>query len=94
MSYLMSSDLIILALVLYFIYNDLQIILVLVLLFVVGIGMGLHAGAIDNLALSSIDSNKAGLAAGVLNSCRLGSEAVGVALYGALMLILPYPQQR
>ncbi|WP_158654910.1 MFS transporter [Helicobacter mesocricetorum] len=87
MSFLMSVGLILLALVLYFVHNDLQIILTLLLLFIVGIGMGLHAGAIDNLALSSIDSNRAGLAAGVLNSCRLGSEAVGVALYGALMLI-------
>ncbi|TQR23065.1 hypothetical protein [Campylobacter sp. MIT 97-5078] len=49
--------------------------------------MGLHAGGIDNLALSSVDPNKAGLAAGVLNSCRLGSEAIGVALYGALTLV-------
>lgn len=48
--------------------------------------MGLHAGAIDKLALSSVDLHKAGFAAGVLNSLRLGSEALGVAFYGALML--------
>lgn len=87
MSFLMSIGLILLAFVLYFVAKEVQIILALVLLFAIGVGMGLHAGAIDNLALSSIDSSKAGLGAGVLNSCRLGSEAIGVALYGALMLV-------
>ncbi len=61
--------------------------LIALVLFIVGVGMGLHAGAIDNLALSSVESSKSGFAAGVLNCFRLGSEAVGVALYGALMAL-------
>ena len=49
----------------------------------------------DGLALGSVESAKSGLGAGVLNSLRLGSEAVGVSLYGALMVVfitakLPY----
>ncbi|MGX2985557.1 MFS transporter [Helicobacter sp. 23-1048] len=61
--------------------------LIALVLFIVGVGMGLHAGAIDNLALSSVESSKSGFAAGVLNCFRLGSEAVGVALYGALIAL-------
>ena len=61
--------------------------LIALVLFIMGVGMGLHAGAIDNLALSSVESSKSGFAAGVLNCFRLGSEAVGVALYGALMAL-------
>lgn len=61
--------------------------LIAFVLFVVGVGMGLHAGAIDNLALSSVEASKSGFAAGVLNCFRLGSEAVGVAIYGALMAL-------
>ncbi|MGX2972856.1 MFS transporter [Helicobacter sp. T3_23-1059] len=61
--------------------------LIALVLFIVGVGMGLHAGAIDNLALSSVEEGKSGFAAGVLNCFRLGSEAVGVALYGALMAL-------
>ncbi|TKX30712.1 MFS transporter [Campylobacter estrildidarum] len=85
MSLLMSAGLIILAVILYLFPVQWQILPVILLLFIIGVGMGLHAGGIDNLALSSVDPSKAGLAAGVLNSCRLGSEAVGVALYGALL---------
>ncbi|TLD80307.1 MFS transporter [Helicobacter sp. MIT 11-5569] len=87
MSLLMSVGLIALAFVIYFIPSQWQILLILLLLFIIGVGMGLHAGGIDNLALSSVDSNKAGLAAGALNSCRLGSEAIGVALQGAFVLL-------
>lgn len=87
MSLLMSAGLITLAMILYFFPTQWQILPVILLLFIVGVGMGLHAGGIDNLALSSVDSSKAGLAAGVLNSCRLGSEAVGVALQGAFVLL-------
>ncbi|SQH70875.1 Uncharacterised protein [Helicobacter mustelae] len=70
----MSVGLIALALVLYFLPIQWQILPVILLLFIIGVGMGLHAGGIDNLALSSVDASKAGLGAGVLNSLRLGSE--------------------
>lgn len=87
MSLMMSLGLFLLLIVLYFLSGAMQIPLILLALFIIGCGMGLHAGAIDRLALSSVDSKKSGFAAGVLNSFRLGSEAVGVALYGALMPI-------
>ncbi|MBD5164907.1 MFS transporter [Helicobacter sp.] len=85
MSLMMSMGLFLLLVVLYFLSDTMQIPLIPLALFIIGCGMGLHAGAIDRLALSSVDSKKSGFAAGVLNSFRLGSEAVGVALYGALM---------
>ncbi len=48
--------------------------------------MGLHAG-IDNLALGSLKGEGIGLGAGLLNTLRLGSESIGVALYASLMLV-------
>lgn len=87
MSLMMSLGLLVLAFVLVSDLGNLKMSMLIVLLFIIGVGMGLHAGGIDNLALSSVDSTKSGLAAGVLNSFRLGSEAIGVALYGALMLV-------
>ena len=49
--------------------------------------MGLHAGGIDNLALSSLKGENVGLGAGLLNTLRLGSESIGVALYASLMVV-------
>ena len=49
--------------------------------------MGLHAGGIDNLALSSLKGQNTGLGAGLLNTLRLGSESIGVALYASLMVV-------
>ena len=56
-------------------------------LFIIGSGMGLHAGGIDNLALSSLKGENVGLGAGLLNTLRLGSESIGVALYASLMVV-------
>ena len=56
-------------------------------LFIIGCGMGLHAGGIDNLALSSLKGENVGLGAGLLNTLRLGSESIGVALYASLMVV-------
>ncbi|GAA1102073.1 MFS transporter [Nocardiopsis composta] len=55
---------------------------------ITGAGMGLSAGLIDRLALESADPAKAGMAAGFLNTLRLGSEAIAVAVYGALLATL------
>ncbi|WP_051939719.1 MFS transporter [Phaeacidiphilus oryzae] len=55
---------------------------------VTGAGMGLSAGLVDAQALGRIDSAKAGMAAGFLNTLRLGSEAVAVAVYGSLLATL------
>ncbi|GAA2493741.1 MFS transporter [Streptomyces thermolineatus] len=52
---------------------------------VTGAGMGLSAGLVDGQALELVDDARAGMAAGFLNTLRLGSEAVAVAVYGALL---------
>ncbi|PVZ88915.1 MFS transporter [Serratia sp. S1B] len=54
-------------------------------LLLIGIGMGLSAGLVDGVALSSVDPSQAGMAAGLLNTLRLGSEALAVALYASLL---------
>lgn len=54
-------------------------------LFVIGTGMGLSAGLVDGQALECVEDNQAGMAAGLLNTFRLGSEAFAVALYGMIL---------
>ncbi|MGW1597967.1 MFS transporter [Streptomyces sp. NPDC002343] len=51
---------------------------------VVGIGFGLQAGLVDGEALARLPENEAGMAAGWINTVRLGSEAIGVSLFGSL----------
>ncbi|NIF27633.1 MFS transporter [Pantoea sp. Tr-811] len=57
-------------------------------LLLVGAGMGLSAGLVDGLALKTVPAQKAGMAAGLLNTFRLGSEAIAVAVYGSLLATL------
>ena len=57
-------------------------------LLLVGAGMGLSAGLVDGLALKTVPEQKAGMAAGLLNTFRLGSEAIAVAVYGSLLATL------
>lgn len=57
-------------------------------LLLAGTGMGLSAGLVDGLALKTVPEAKAGMAAGMLNTFRLGSEAIAVALYGSLLATL------
>ncbi|XTZ37864.1 MFS transporter [Salmonella enterica] len=58
---------------------------ILVSLLLVGSGMGLSAGLVDGIALSVVEPQEVGRAAGILNTFRLGSEAIAVAVYGSLM---------
>lgn len=67
--------------------ESMQLVCMILSLFIIGCGMGLHAGGIDNLALSSIKGENVGLGAGLLNTLRLGSESIGVALYASLMVV-------
>ena len=53
-------------------------------LILIGIGMGLSAGLVDGQALSCVAESEVGMAAGLLNTFRLGSEAIAVAMYGSL----------
>ncbi|NJA56962.1 MFS transporter [Streptomyces sp. NEAU-H3] len=55
---------------------------------VTGAGMGLSAGLVDGQALAMIEPAKAGMAAGFLNTLRLGSEAIAVAVFGSVLASL------
>jgi MFS family permease len=57
-------------------------------LLVIGAGMGISTGLVDGQALDAVPAEKAGMAAGVVNTVRLGSEAIAVAVYGALLVAL------
>ncbi|WP_239373103.1 MFS transporter [Snodgrassella gandavensis] len=64
---------------------DGQLYLIGFALFMIGAGMGLTAGLVDGLALSCVEPHHTGMAAGLLNTLRLGSEAIAVVLYGSLL---------
>ncbi|WP_405789762.1 MFS transporter [Streptomyces sp. NBC_00029] len=64
---------------------DVKILAVALPMLVTGAGMGLSAGLVDGQALELIDPAKAGMAAGFLNTLRLGSEAIAVAVYGSAL---------
>ncbi|MEU6091819.1 MFS transporter [Streptomyces sp. NPDC047085] len=64
---------------------DVAVVAVAVPMLVTGAGMGLSAGLVDGQALELVDPAKAGMAAGFLNTLRLGSEAVAVAVYGSAL---------
>jgi MFS family permease len=51
----------------------------------VGFGFGLPLGLVDGEALASVPAHSSGTAAGVLNFMRIGSEAVFVGLYSAVL---------
>ncbi|NYI06928.1 MFS transporter [Allostreptomyces psammosilenae] len=57
-------------------------------LLLVGVGFGLAAGLVDAQALEMVPTHQAGMAAGFLNTLRLGSEAVAVAVYASLLATL------
>ncbi len=67
---------------------DLTIAMAAVPMLVTGAGMGLSAGLVDGQALDVVDPAKAGMAAGFLNTLRLGSEAIAVAVYGSVIATL------
>ncbi|MFI6152919.1 MFS transporter [Kitasatospora sp. NPDC051170] len=52
---------------------------------VTGAGYALAAGLVDGQTLELVAPERAGMAAGFLNTMRLGSEAIAVAVYGALL---------
>ncbi len=54
-------------------------------LLLAGCGMGLSAGLVDGQALALVPEEQAGMAAGVVNTLRLGSEAIAVAVYAAIL---------
>ena len=54
----------------------------------IGLGFGLPLGVVDGEALARVPSHSSGSAAGLLNFARIGSEALAVACYSALLTIL------
>ncbi|WKD33698.1 MFS transporter [Streptomyces xanthophaeus] len=64
---------------------DATILVVALPMLVTGAGMGLSAGLVDGQALELVDPARAGMAAGFLNTLRLGSEAIAVAVYGSVL---------
>jgi EmrB/QacA subfamily drug resistance transporter len=53
-------------------------------LLLAGVGVGIANAAIAATALAVVPPNRAGLAAGLSNTCRLGGIAVGIAALGAV----------
>jgi hypothetical protein len=50
-----------------------------------GLGWGLSIGLVDGEALAAVPAHLAGTAAGLLNLFRVGSEAIAVAAYSAVL---------
>ncbi|MFJ6465817.1 MFS transporter [Streptomyces sp. NPDC091387] len=67
---------------------DVNIALVALPMLITGAGYALAAGLVDGEALSLVAPERAGMAAGFLNTLRLGSEAIAVAVYGSLLATL------
>ncbi|MEV4258198.1 MFS transporter, partial [Spirillospora sp. NPDC049652] len=57
-------------------------------LLLAGLGAGVSFGVNDGLAMSLVAPDRAGMAAGFLNTMRLGSEAIVIAVFGAVLVSL------
>ncbi|MER6993782.1 MFS transporter [Saccharopolyspora hirsuta] len=53
-----------------------------------GIGVGLASGLIDAQAMNQVDQSRAGMAAGLLNTVRGGSQTLVLALFGSVLISL------
>ncbi|MER5391572.1 MFS transporter [Saccharopolyspora sp. NPDC002686] len=57
-------------------------------LIALGVGLGLNFGLVDGAALAAVPAEKTGTAAGLLNTVRLGSEALAIAAAGSALVNL------
>ncbi|MEE1753208.1 MFS transporter [Streptomyces sp. SP18CS02] len=57
-------------------------------LLLVGLGAGLSFGVGDGMAMSLVEPERAGMATGFLNTMRIGSEAIVIAVFGAVLVSL------
>lgn len=57
-------------------------------LLMTGLGAGVSFGVGDGAAMSLVEPEQAGMAAGFLNTMRIGSEAIVIAVYGAVLVSL------
>lgn len=54
-------------------------------LLLIGAGIGLPWGLMDGMALSVVDTQRAGMATGIFNTVRISADGVALALAGALL---------
>jgi MFS family permease len=52
----------------------------------IGTGIGISFGLLDNLAVSSVEPARAGMAAGMFNTTRIGGETIAIAVIGSLLV--------
>lgn len=57
-------------------------------LLMTGLGAGMSFGVADGAAMSLVQPEQAGMATGFLNTMRIGSEAIVIAVYGAVLVSL------
>ncbi|GAA2817625.1 MFS transporter [Saccharopolyspora taberi] len=57
-------------------------------LLTVGLGIGLATGLIDAQAMNQVDRSRTGMAAGLLNTVRGGSQTLVMALFGSVLITL------
>ncbi|MFJ4324629.1 MFS transporter [Streptomyces tricolor] len=57
-------------------------------LLMTGLGAGISFGVGDGTAMSLVEPEQAGMATGFLNTLRIGSEAIVIAVYGAVLVSL------
>jgi hypothetical protein len=53
-------------------------------LVLIGTGIGVSFGLLDNLAVSSVEPARAGMAAGMFDTTRVGGETIAIAVVGSL----------
>ncbi|MBS2964388.1 MFS transporter [Actinocrinis puniceicyclus] len=53
---------------------------------VIGTGVGISFGVLDGAAVSSVESSRAGMAAGMFNTMRLSGESIAIAVVGSLLV--------
>ncbi|MBF6061559.1 MFS transporter [Nocardia terpenica] len=54
-------------------------------LIAIGAGFGVSLAFLDGAAVASVESSRAGMAAGVFNTMRLGGESISIAVLGAII---------
>lgn len=64
---------------------DLPVVLGVAPMILLGLGFGLPLGFVDAEALAAVPTERAGAASGVINLFRIGSEAMFVAAYAAIL---------
>jgi MFS family permease len=51
----------------------------------IGVGIGVSFGVMDGAAVGAVEPGRAGMAAGMFNTMRLGGEVIGIAVVGTML---------